>query len=273
MKITKAFARFWRADGLIFASALAFLTLLALVPALAVAYWLGEQHELFRRGEQALRELLYSNLLPEAAQEAATRLDRLRANARGLGTFAVLVIALDLVVKSFALHAALDRLFRVAARGVWAHVRGLLALLVLVPASVGLLYVLLRSFEGLLLRLLPSVRALLDVAMEPLVLGVPIWAGLSLLYRLVSPHACGWRTAMISALAVTIGIELTRWALSTYVANLAALRSLYGTLIAVPVLLLSVLAFWVLVLLGAALVAEGVGERASGRIRARFRTR
>jgi membrane protein len=267
VSVLRALGRWWRADGLVFAGSLAFLTLLALVPMLAAAFWLGEQHEVLKAGERALRDFLYSNLLPDAARQAGGLLDRMRANARGLGEVAIAVIVADLLVKTLAIHVAFDRIFRAGGRGFVGHIRGALVLLVAIPVLVGGLYWLLRFIERFLLRAMPSSKAWLDPAFEPIAIGIPLVLALALLYRFVPQGVRSWRSPFAAALVVAVALEAVRWGLSAYVANLAALRSLYGTAIAVPVFLASLLATWALVLIGAALVAErfGGGRGRSGR--------
>ncbi|MFN3629774.1 MAG: YhjD/YihY/BrkB family envelope integrity protein [Casimicrobiaceae bacterium] len=256
VSVLRAFVRWWRADGLVFSGSLAFLTLLALAPMLAAAFWLGQQHEVLKTGERALRDFLYSNLLPDAARQAGGLLDRLRANARDLGEVAIAVFLADILVKTLAIHVAFDRIFRVGGRGVTGHLRGALVLLGVIPAAVGGLYWLLRFIERLLLRMMPASAAWLGPVFEPIAIGIPLVLALALLYRYVPQGVHGWRAPFAAALVVAVALEAVRWGLSAYVANLAALRSLYGTAIAVPVFLASLLATWALVLLGAALVAE-----------------
>jgi len=259
--VLRALLRWWRADALVFAGSLAFLSLLAIAPALASAFWLAEQNPVLKTGEKALRAFLYTHLLPDAAGQATALLDRLRANARGLGELAIGLMALDLAVKSLAIHVAFDRIFRVRARGLIAHLRGGVVLLVVLPVVVGGLYWLLLTTSRLLTRTWPAAKGAVTVVAEPLQYALPLFVALTLLYRYVPAHVRGWRSPVASALLITAAIELARWALSAYVADLAALRSLYGTFIAAPLLLLSLLLTWALVLIGAALTAEHFGTR------------
>jgi uncharacterized BrkB/YihY/UPF0761 family membrane protein len=61
--------RLLRAEGIVYAGYLSFLTMLGLAPALAVAYWLAEQSSLANIADKALREYLTTHLFPDSAQE------------------------------------------------------------------------------------------------------------------------------------------------------------------------------------------------------------
>ena len=83
---------------------------------------------------------------------------------------------------------------------------------------------------------------------------------LALLYRWGPTHHPSWKSPFASATLITALIELARYLITHYFAQLQQVKSLYGAFIAFPVILLTLFAIWGLVLYGAALVAEGFGS-------------
>ena len=70
-----------------------------------------------------------------------------------------------------------------------------------------------------------------------------------------------WASPLASAFLVTLLIEIARYVIVNYFAQIQQLKSLYGAFIAFPVLMVTLFVLWALVLYGAALVAEGFGSK------------
>ncbi|MBS0313645.1 MAG: YihY family inner membrane protein [Burkholderiales bacterium] len=258
----RALRRFLRGDGMVFAGYLAFLTLLGTLPALAILFWLSQQSILIRSADGALREFLYGNLFPSAAQQVIEVVERLRANARGLGQTGVILVFADLAVKALTINTAIDRIWGAARRNAWHHLRGVLLVLVLVPFVVGAVAWALQFSEHFTVRLLPALAGVAHYLFDPLQIGVPLVLGLALLYRWVPVNVRDWRSPFTVALCVTLLLVAARFVIGQYLAHAQQLKSLYGAFIAIPLLLITVFVIWALVLYGGALVAEGFGGRA-----------
>jgi membrane protein len=260
MTLWRALMRFFRGDGMVFSGYLAFLSLLALLPVLGILFWLSQQSTIIRTADAAFRDFLFSNLIPDAAKQIVTVVDKLRANARGLGIVGVSIFVADLVLKALALTAAVDRMGGAGRRRWWGYVNGAFVLLVIVPIVVGALYWLIRFCEKFLMNLIPSAKVFFDSAFDPFAIGVPLVAALALLYRAVPTQIRGWRSPIAAAFLVAALVEFARYLITHHFATLAQLKSLYGAFIAVPVLMVSAFVIWALVLYGAALVMEGFGK-------------
>ncbi|HPG63421.1 MAG TPA: hypothetical protein PK586_15530, partial [Casimicrobium sp.] len=92
MTLWRALRRFIKGDGFIFSGYLAFLSLLALLPVLGVLFWLSQQSGIIKAADAAFRDFLFTNLFPETAKQVVAVVDKLRANARGLGQTGVVII-------------------------------------------------------------------------------------------------------------------------------------------------------------------------------------
>lgn len=260
MTLWRAFRRFLKGDGIIYSGYLAYLSLLALLPVLGVLFWLSQQSSIIKAADGALRDFLFTNLFPETAKQVVAVVDNLRANAKGLGLTSIAIIAGDLLLKALALNAAVDRIWGSARRSLWGFVRGALVVLLLVPLVVAALFWAIRFIEKFLVALLPAFREPLQNIFEPIEIGVPLVAALTLIYRWVPARLNAWKSPLASALLVTVLIVVARYLITHYFAQLQQLKSLYGAFIAFPVLLVTVFVIWALVLYGAALVAEGFGS-------------
>lgn len=272
MTLWRALRRFIKGDGFIFSGYLAFLSLLALLPVLGVLFWLSQQSGIIKAADAAFRDFLFTNLFPETAKQVVAVVDKLRANARGLGQTGVVIIVGDLLLKALALDSAVDRIWGSPKRSVWGYVRGVVVLLIAVPVVVGALYWLIRFVEGFLINLMPSMRKILQSTFDPIEIGVPLIAALALLYRWGPTHSPSWRSPLFVATLITALIELSRYVITHYFAQMQQLKSLYGAFIAFPVLIVTLFVIWALVLYGAALVAEGFGAQWKFPARSRKKT-
>jgi len=261
MSLWRALRRFLRGDGVVYAGYLAFLSLLALLPVLGVLFWLSQQSLIIRTADAAFRDFLFTNLFPDAAKQVVAVVDKLRANARGLGIAGIAIIVGDLLLKALALNAAVDRIWGEGRRNIFGFVRGGLVVLVIVPPVMGALFWLIRLAEKTLLDLLPSLATAIATVFDPIETGVPLVVALTLIYRWVPSRVKAWRSPLASAVLVTALIEIARYVITHYFATLQQLKSLYGAFIAFPVLMVTVFVIWALVLYGAALVAEGFGKK------------
>jgi len=260
MTLWRALRRFLKGDGLIFSGYLAFLSLLALLPALGVLFWLSQQSTIIRTADAAFRDFLFTNLFPNTAQQVVAVVDTLRANARGLGITGIAIIAGDLLLKALALNAAVDRIWGSAKRSVWGFVRGAFIVLTAVPVVMGVLFWVIRFIQKFLGNLMPALRKPIEFVFDPFEIGVPLIAALTLIYRWVPARLNAWASPLASALLVTVLIEIARYVIVTYFAQMHQIKSLYGAFIAFPVLMVTLFVLWTLVLYGAALVAEGFGS-------------
>lgn len=260
MTCWRAFRRFLKGDGIIYSGYLAFLSLLAFLPVLFVLFWLSQQSPIIKAAEGAFRNFLFTNLFPETANQVVAVVDKLRANAKGLGMTGIAILAGDLLLKALALNAAVDRIWGSSRRNLWGFVRGALVVLLLVPPVVAALLWVIRFVQKFFFALLPPLSESIQTVFDPIEIGVPLIAALTLIYRWVPARLNAWKSPLASALLVTVLIVVARYLITHYFAQLQQLKSLYGAFIAFPVLMLTVFVIWALVLYGAALVAEGFGS-------------
>jgi membrane protein len=260
MSLWRALRRFFKGDGMVYAGYLAFLSLLMLLPTLGVLFWLSQQSTIIKAADAAFRDFLFTNLIPDAAKQVVGVVDKLRANARGLGITGVMIVVADLLLKALALNAAVDRIWMGARRRWYGFANGAIVVLIVVPIVVGTLFWIIRFLEKFLMNLMPGIRGGIDTFFNPFEITLPLIAALTLIYKWVPSRVPSWKPPFAAAVLIAALVEFARYVISHHFATLEQLKSLYGAFIAVPVLMVSAFVMWGLVLYGAALVAEGFGK-------------
>jgi membrane protein len=251
--------RLLRAEAIVYAGYLSFLTILGVVPALAVAYWMAEQSSLASMADKALREYLTTHLFPDSAQEVVRSITKLRVNARKLGVTALIALGIDVIFKSYAIHSALERIQEHPVRW-WLPIRVLIVVIIFVPITVAATVWGVQALENIVTYLLPKMRKSIDWFFVPFHISLPLWAGLIALYLGCLTRVGSVRRVAIVSGIVMLAIEALRLFLTGYFSNLAQVRSLYGTFSALPIMMLSLFSTWLLVLAGAAWLCERGGR-------------
>jgi membrane protein len=83
-----------------------------------------------------------------------------------------------------------------------------------------------------------------------------LWGGISALYRFVPNTPVAWRPLLLGSFFTALVLETARSGLAFYLASMPTFSLIYGTFATVPILLVWVYTTWVVVLLGAVLVAS-----------------
>lgn len=232
------------------ASALTYITMLSLVPALAVAFAIV--HLLGQEGlRRSVHEFIFTNLAPGTREQVGSYLDEFIARASagamgGLGGLFLLASALSLL---HHIEASLNEIWGVRkARplgqrlliywGILTLGPVVLAVSLLASSSLGRLL----SGSGLLP---PALAAALPLAATVLLL--------TFLY-LATPNApVSFRAALGGALTAGAAWELAKRAYGLYASRSFQYSAVYGSLGAIPLFLLWVYVSWLLVLSGARL--------------------
>lgn len=257
------------------AGSLTFMTLIALVPLLAVMLAVFTAFPVFSSFQGAVEKLLLQNLVPEnVARPVMTALNRFAGNATKIGAFGLAVLGVSALALLMTIDRTLNSLWRVHRPRPYAQ-RLLVywAALTLGPlflgASLTLTSYVLSASRGLVSAVPGGLELLFDVV-QFLLLAVAT-AGL---FRYVPNTQVRWMHAWAGGLFAAVGIEVAKRGLVWYVGSVSTFNSVYGAFAIVPILLLWVYLLWVVVLLGAVIAAyaptlgrrlqprrDGAGER------------
>ncbi len=239
------------------ASALAFTTLLALVPLITVSFSILSLFPFFSSWRGSVEDFLYSNLVPATGEVVSGYLREFSSQAgtlTGLGLIALMATALLLLS---TIEDALN--------GIWGVRKGrtLLQRLLLYWAMLTLGPILvvaslsLSSYLGSLvfLDLMPSlqlVSATVLPALPILVEGL----GFFLMYLVIPNCPVRFRYALTGAITAMVLFEIAKNMFIFYVANFNTYQIIYGVLWTIPVVLVWIFVSWLVTLLGACVAAE-----------------
>jgi membrane protein len=255
------FARFlWRRfldDNLFQAAAsLAYTTAFALVPLAVVVLGVLAAFPVFEQLSDALVDYVFANFVPASARAIESRLVDLRHNIKELTAAGTVALVISLLVTLHSVETTFNRIWRVASARprlsrylVYWTVLTLGALLAAASLSISASFFAMRLFaspEGQWL-------ANFSLGMTPVLIEMTV---VMVAYRVVPHHTVMWRHAFAGAVLAALLLEGVKSALGVYLGSFRSFQNLYGTLAAVPILMLWIYLSWVAILLGASLASS-----------------
>lgn len=239
------------------AGALTFTTTIALVPLVTVTLAVVTAFPIFDQFQNVLQRWLIESLIPESiSRQVLGYLTQFTTKASRLGSVSFAALLFSALVLIFTIDRSLNAIWRVRqTRALPQRVLLYWAVLTLGPLMVTAGLVTMASvisWSGGSLRSHGSgMRMALD-ALEFLLL----WFGITVLYRFMPNTHVPWRQVLVGSLVTTWVLEVARAMLTWYLGNMSTFSLVYGAFATVPILLIWIYMNWVIVLLGAVLVAS-----------------
>lgn len=238
------------------AGSLTFTTTISLVPLLTVALAIFSAFPAFARIEQRLQRWMIESLVPDhIARQVSNYLWQFSAKAAQIGWSGAVLLLLTALALVLTIDRQLNDIWRVRRlRPLTQRVLVYWALLTLGPLFVAVAlsassYALSVS-RGWLPAFHQSVKVLLDVVGFVFVVG-----GMTALYRYVPNAQVRTRHALAGGVFVSVAFELAQQALAWYLRTVPTYSAVYGAFATVPILLIWLYLVWLIVLLGAVIVA------------------
>lgn len=235
------------------AGALSYATVFAMVPLSAAVFGILSAFPIFEAMSDRLTGFLFRNFVPQAAQAVEIYLHQFAASATRLtsvGAIALLASAL-LVMKS--IEDTFDRIWRVGTpRPGMARFLVYWTALTLGP----ILAVASLTLSSYLISL-PLVGG--EDAAPRLLSTLPVVVELSvftLAYMIVPNRRVALRHALFGGMLATALFELAKWGFGLYLREVPSYQQIYGTLAIIPIFLIWIYLSWVVILLGASIVAS-----------------
>ncbi|MFM7697297.1 MAG: YihY family inner membrane protein [Limnohabitans sp.] len=244
------------------AGALTFTTTIALVPLITVALAVVTAFPVFDQFQNILQRWLIESLIPDSiSRQVLGYLTQFTTKASRLGVVSFAALMFSALALVFTIDRSLNAIWRVSKARPWGQ-RLLLywAALTLGPVLVAAGLVTMASVilwsGGSLRSQSPTMKLALDVLEFVL-----LWGGISALYRFVPNTHVPWRQVLGGSLGTTVVLEIARSLLTWYLTRMSTFSLVYGAFATVPILLVWIYMTWVIVLLGAVLVASWPGLR------------
>ncbi|HEX5805316.1 MAG TPA: YihY family inner membrane protein [Macromonas sp.] len=238
------------------AGSLAFTTMISLVPLLTVGLAIFSAFPMFERLEPMLQKWLIESLIPDnIARQVSNYLFRFADKASRMGWLGALFLLGTALAMVLTIDRKLNDIWRVRQfRPLPQRVLVYWAVLTLGPlllaGSLSLSSYALSASKGWVGGLHSGFLFFLD-SVEFV---VTVFA-LAALYRYVPNARVRWSHALVGGLFVSLGLEGAKRLVAWYLIKVPTYSAVYGTFATVPILLVWLYMAWVILLLGAVVVA------------------
>jgi membrane protein len=242
------------------AGALAYVSLVALVPLIAIALAVLSAVPVFADTRDQLLALAFRSFVPEVSAEAERWFRYFAGNSVRTTTIGVLALAVAALALLATVEDQLHKIWRVQSPRPWLQrILSYWAVLTLGPLLLGA-GISLPGYIDLVFRhtgldpsglshssdLKPMLRLL------PTLLEV---GSFTLLYALIPNCSVRWREALAGGVVAAALVELLKVGFALYIAHFSTYRAIYGALAAIPIFLLWLYVVWAAVLFGAVVAA------------------
>jgi len=237
------------------AASLSFTTLLALVPLVAVVFSSLSTFPVFETWTEQLEDFVYANFVPAAGDVVRQYLNSFRAQAGKLTAVGLLFLIISALMLLFTIDETFNNIFRVKRRrSLSQRIVAYWAVLTLGPLLIGASL----SLTSYLVALAASETATQSAILRWLPFTFVLLAFV-LLYIVVPNRHISLRSAFAGALIGAVLFELAKYGFAFFVLNFRSYEIIYGTLATIPIFLIWIYLSWLVILLGAVVVAELAG--------------
>ncbi|MDF7666590.1 virulence factor BrkB family protein [Orbaceae bacterium ESL0727] len=230
------------------AAGLAYTTILALVPLITVIFSLLSAFPMFNEASRALKQLIYTNLIPTASDTIRHYFEQFILNTRKMTLFGVggLVVTSLLLIRS--IDNALNLIWQTKRkRSLIYNLTMYWTILTLGPILVGSSIVV-SSYIFSLKWLSNAATGSLFLDMLPFVIST---VGFWLLYCIVPTEPVSLKLSLLGAIIAAILFELGKRAFALYVTSFPTYQLIYGVVSSIPLMLVWIYCSWCIVLFGA----------------------
>ncbi|WP_430929718.1 virulence factor BrkB family protein [Pseudoalteromonas rubra] len=234
---------------------LAYVTLLSLIPLVAVGVAIFTAFPGFQDTRDAIEHFIFTNFVPTSTDTIKAHISAFTGNVNQMTAVGIGFLTAVALLLIRNVDAALNRIWRVEkSRPMMISFAIYWMVLTLGPvllgASIGVTsYIVslvsfadqgIPGFSGFLLKLLPYVISM---------------AGFFMLYTLVPNTRVSYQAAIPGAFFAALLFELTKKGFALYISHFPSYEVIYGALATVPILFVWVYLSWMVVLLGAEFTA------------------
>lgn len=232
------------AQLVIVASSLAYITILSVIPAIAVALAIFNAFGGLDRLYETVEPFIIRNLAENASQEAINAIRKAVTNAGALGAGGTIFLIAAVIGMLFNAEKAINTVWQAPYQRSWyQRIASYWLIMTLGPLVLASVLGVINSWAWV--KELPP--------------GAPtfaIWIVLFFpLYKFVPHRHVNWISALWSAVFAATAWALARWGYSVYASKVVTYNKIYGSLGAIPIILLWIWINWIIVLTGAALGA------------------
>jgi membrane protein len=237
------------------ASALAYASLLAIVPLVALGMSVFTSFHAFDAAASRVRDMLLNNLLPTSHEIVQSYLGSIADKATALSIFGIIGLLVTSTALLNTVEEAFNHVWRITrARSLMSKFMAFWATLTLAPIMIGASITITSYVAALPLLTHVSEGAAL-LSRLPFVLPWMMSSlALAILYMVLPNTRVPFRFAIVGGMIAGALFELSKLGFAFYVTHLADYEKLYGALGTLPVFLIWLYLAWVVVLVGSEIV-------------------
>lgn len=258
--IPKVLKRFQQDRCFRVASALSFTTVLALVPLVTVVFSMLSLFPVFEKWSGSLEGFIFHNFVPAAGDAVQGYVAEFSSKAGKLTAVGMVLLFLSSLFLLSTIEDAFNDIWRVhKGRQIiqrlmvyWSVISlGPLLIVISLSMSSALLSLTVFSNQSVLADIVHLVLRYLPVLLELI--------AFMLFYLAIPNKDISVRHALIGSLVATVLFEMAKFGFGFYILNFNSYQLIYGAISTIPIFLLWVYLSWLVLLVGAVLVAE-LGE-------------
>ena len=230
----------------LFAASLSFYTIFTLIPLLVIMMSLLTALPSFEEYYIAIKEFIFSNLMPVQSEMIIAKIDGFLENAAKMGvmSLAAILVASMLFFKNFEYIA--NRIFHVKSRGLWDSITTYWTMMTLTPIGLGVSFYL----TGKVATLIASNDYTSSFDFLPLIPYIITW-GLFFLIFQIGPNAkINPKASAISSLVVSIIFSVSKNSFIYYILLNKSYTTMYGSFATVMFLFFWIYISWIIFLYG-----------------------
>ncbi len=238
------------------AASLSYTSLIAIVPLLAIGLAIFSAFPVFRGAKEQMQEIILRNFVPDIEQELSQYFaDFVNATAQ-LTTIGVIGIAITAILMLSTIENSLNFIFKVhKARNIKTKITLYWTVITLGPLLLGTAFSL-RGYVYTLQKFMPEYIISSEFYLSSVIPSIFTLLALILLYVLVPNKKVPFWHGCLGALAALIMFLILRKFFGSVMSAGALYKTLYGTMAAIPVLLIWIYCTWIVVIFGAIITAS-----------------
>jgi membrane protein len=237
------------AQLLLVASSLAYTTILSIIPVLAVSFSIFQAFGGMEKLYSTIEPFILSNLAEGSSEEAIEAIRRfignIHAGALGVGGFIGLVLTTMSMLSS--IEKAINKVWKTTTnRPLFNRIASYWFFVTLGPLALSVIVGAVGSADfSLISKFLPGGTGIFVITA----------LGFAIVYKYVPNRHVHWIPAVFSGVVTAMFWNIARIGYALYTTKVVSYSKIYGSLGAIPILLLWIYIVWVIILSGAALSA------------------
>lgn len=250
MRIIKiSMIRFFRDHLTYQASALSYITLLAIVPIISVMFYFVSLFPIFSDLILLSQYYIYHNFLPESSERIEAYITQFVNQASQLPMMSILFSLLTGLLAMMTVEETLDKIWGLTFKTrIWVKRLTAWGILLIIPFFIGFV-----SFivEYLLTIISPASYFQLEIAVVHFVINTFIFA---IIYIFVPNKAINFKDGLLAGFIAAILFELVRQFFQLYIGHFSSYQIIYGALSFLPIFFIWIYCAWCIIIFSALLV-------------------